>query len=430
MISSSKALQYGTNTFKFQTTIRVQLRHRLSRSRDAERGKAHSVAGPAMSPPWKTLLGLAVVLHRPVMTLLTLPGETGVTSLYALADINGLMAGSKRGAVYCVDRQEEATGTSNLQLRELPLPLEGDDPVRTPNPYPIYCMTSNDSQNTLFCGGGDRYVTVWVRQDDGNWRQKQRLGPHTGWVKDVWYDSHNHVLNSIGCNCIETWKQRENNDNDDNQQGVWKHWKHCSIESSVSEAATLSSDLLCLCPAVAVGFFLAGGVDGRIHLWNSELGQPVASVAAHVGRVNAMILAPKCRLFFSGSHDGTIKCWLMDADANTLPRTAAATLSVEEDARVTAMTCIKDGSTNAVRVFFGTQNGLIGLALAKKAATGGVDFVLQRTVHLEGGPTIHALAVLSCTHDGKASNTPTTLAVGHSLGLTNLQINQRCFNVN
>eukprot|EP00551_Chaetoceros_affinis_P007780 CAMPEP_0203670362 /NCGR_PEP_ID=MMETSP0090-20130426/6452_1 /ASSEMBLY_ACC=CAM_ASM_001088 /TAXON_ID=426623 /ORGANISM="Chaetoceros affinis, Strain CCMP159" /LENGTH=262 /DNA_ID=CAMNT_0050535195 /DNA_START=169 /DNA_END=954 /DNA_ORIENTATION=+ len=127
-------------------------------------------------------------------------------------------------------------------------------------PYPIYSMDSisccslqNGNRNNnqiILCGGGDRFVTIWEEVDEElvemnnggkqsccekktknyhndfendeqqynrnnpqcsstsnkkNWSINSRLGPHTGWVKDVIYDHTNDLIYSIGCNCIEIW---------------------------------------------------------------------------------------------------------------------------------------------------------------------------------------------------------------------------------
>ena len=69
--------------------------------------------------------------------------------------------------------------------------------------------------NYLVCGGGDRYVTIWeetkhISNDKESppapWKVTARLGPHTGWVKDIVYNSKQKRIYSIGCNCIESWE--------------------------------------------------------------------------------------------------------------------------------------------------------------------------------------------------------------------------------
>ena len=104
--------------------------------------------------------------------------------------------------------------------------------VSLSKPYPIYSMDvvdlnlhsnkdysdDNDYKNDrrmILCGGGDRFVTIWEKEkvnntnhrdtkndsnndeDDSNddkWSDHTRLGPHTGWVKDVVYDHANEFI--------------------------------------------------------------------------------------------------------------------------------------------------------------------------------------------------------------------------------------------
>lgn len=368
-------------------------------------------------------------------------GTTGVTSLCptTTGTRTGLVVGTKRGGLYSV-RLQDMKGNDNgaqVPLQDLNFRNDDDDhdhakqngasAARRPTiPFPIYSLATDDAQTTLFCGGGDRYVTVWEKQTKTHgWSKVQRLGPHTGWVKDVVYDKHHQVLHSIGCNCIETWKHQETDSETDNDnQQPWYLWKHSSIESSVSAGSTLSSDLLCLCLVAEMalpGYFVAGGVDGRIHLWGAGEAKPVSSVTAHAGRVNSLAAAPKARLLFSGSHDGTVKCWYMKGCADiALPAAASATLDAGGGARITTLTCVND-CLNSTQICFGTQNGLVGLASAGRVSNGGVEFSLLQTLQLDGGPTIHALAMLPPRQDESAS-TSTTLAVGHSLGMAFIDI--------
>mmetsp|Transcript_19541 Transcript_19541/g.24100 ORF Transcript_19541/g.24100 Transcript_19541/m.24100 type:complete len:567 (+) Transcript_19541:32-1732(+) len=235
-------------------------------------------------------------------------------------------------------------------------------------PYPIYCMDVilvKDKQNVIY-GGGDRYLTIWEeteqynkcdnqdskkKEDEEilyyynyNWYIQKRLGPHTGWVKDLVYDKKNHLIFSIGCNCVEIWSNGDSKDNNDivyeRSDNQWYHLQKLSIESSKELGSTLSSDLLCLSilkrtahngneiydgdendayddTNKASDYILAGGVDGRIHLWiiqdllssfqkSNEVGYDV--IAAHDGRINKILSCHKSKMLFSIGNDGFIQC--------------------------------------------------------------------------------------------------------------------------
>lgn len=202
-------------------------------------------------------------------------------------------------------------------------------------PYPIYSMQiiPNEKQSddlTIMCGGGDRFVTVWKgvqtqssdRSSSSTIPELQvvkQLGAHTGWVKSMAYfidrnieyeDEIVQYLCSIGCNCIEIWR---------NIEGEWLHEKKLQIDSSIEMGCTLSSDLLCLgvtnrlSTSYCERFLFAGGVDGRLHRWKissgSIDGECVEAVACHDGRVNALAI---CEIFdsvLSIGSDGCVRCF-------------------------------------------------------------------------------------------------------------------------
>lgn len=142
------------------------------------------------------------------------------------------------------------------------------------HPSPIYSIEVDPSSSTLFCGGGDRFVSVWMPVIQGNdasasanWHLVQRLGPHTGWVKDIYFDEESNVLYTIGCNYLYTWHRKDDQ---------WILRGQSSIQSDPVMGCTLSSDLLCLCFVKSFRLVISGGVDGRIHLWDTlELTNPL-----------------------------------------------------------------------------------------------------------------------------------------------------------
>ena len=229
-------------------------------------------------------------------------------------------------------------------------------------PYPIFSMTSlpttttdkgrsNDDGHVILAGSGDRYITVWEEQDvdaaESSWRIQEKLGPHTGWVKDLALSSKQEgekerFIFSIGCNCIEVWKTNMLDDGGGARR--YDHVHKLKIESSVDMGMTLSSDILCLATSslfhnsiVAdqtkkkqqeelkqsndIYWLFAGGVDGRIHRWticnNSFRDAEVVYAPGHDGRVNALLVCHKLQVAVSIGSDGCINCWMLDMDASS-----------------------------------------------------------------------------------------------------------------
>jgi len=238
----------------------------------------------------------------------------GVTALFHLASQKEVVIGTKRGLIYVVRDLSETQPFRDKWARRT---LLSEQPIQkstcsTPQQqsFPIYCIDSNPDGSTLFCGAGDRQVAVWNRQQDDvsgkSLVKSQSLGPHTGWVKDLEVDAQHQLVHSIGCNCIETWCWPPSGEE-------WVHKRKTTIESSPIAGCTLSSDLLCL-QRVAFGKeleqrILAGGVDGRIHVWESGTMNHIGSFAAHSGRVNALSFLPQRELVLSGGSDGRLLGW-------------------------------------------------------------------------------------------------------------------------
>ena len=250
----------------------------------------------------------------------------------------------------------------------------------------------------ILCGGGDRYLTIWQLPSSQSQSQQQQqtttattmnnnrphpnqnrnenvsisidvnvqqqLGPHTGWVKDVIYDNTHHLIYSIGCNCIEIWsysnsikqgmkERKEMEGRKDKME--WIHQQKLTVDSCTQQGCTLSSDLLCL-SLVLVHYhdnhdndhdthdtflvpelLLAGGVDGRIHIWkiikegmisssssssssssfstSSDTNNPqnvqfvkATSIPAHNGRLNKLLFCKHIQCLISIGNDGTVQC--------------------------------------------------------------------------------------------------------------------------
>lgn len=240
-------------------------------------------------------------------------------------------------------------------------------------PYPIFSMMSlhvNHNHHHVVSGSGNRYITIWEelednrqQEDDGigvsptSWRIKAKLGPHTGWVKDL-ASSHfptylakgrdvidkgeeeEKFIFSIGCNCIEVWKTTIHGE-------TYDHVYKLMIESSVEMGSTLSNDILCLATTPPAPYYyynnnnntsqkkkkseqqeeqkqqqqnhyylFAGGVDGRIHRWticnNSFSNAQVVNARGHDGRVNALLVCDTLQAVVSIGNDGVVKCWRLD----------------------------------------------------------------------------------------------------------------------
>ena len=302
--------------------------------------------------------------------------DVGVTSIISpltpLANDNGFRTdytnnthfyiGTKRGRLYEItlgkDQRHESHDISSFYFEKgycdsMPRKNNHYSSSLPLKPYPIYSMDCNKSvvnhnvsRPLLLSGGGDRYVTIWqaiegrktsndtlVSFNDsvyyGDWKLLTRLGPHTGWVKDVIFDASNQFIYSIGCNCIEIWS-KSICDNNDSQDHNWEHNRRLQIDSCKETGSTLSSDLLCLCLIDSshfshvedsesstfchqASYLCAGGVDGRIHVWSIQNKvefnhiQSISDYRAHNGRVNKMIICKKLGLLISVGHDGCIQ---------------------------------------------------------------------------------------------------------------------------
>ena len=373
--------------------------------------------------------------------------DQGVVSLSELKFANNtaskvpsvLVVGTKRGQLHTFqfateDAEEDDDDGANKRKdtiwnlkhkRELVTRMNDDNEdstsasAKSSVPYPIYSLllrrhphddagsSSGGDGGTrcwLFCGSGDRFITVFAGEQQqendkaGKWKwsQRQRLGPHTGWVKALAMTGTSSsssntgsqwLLHSIGCNCIETWEavcsiKDGGNGDVTNLIPIWKHKKKRAIESCPDQGSTLSSDLLCL--SMWKDWLLSGGVDGRLHIWTSdpeESAKPLFSMAAHDGRVSALgVLGPVSSnnqqgfLLFSIGHDGQLQCRKFVEDSSVESKLQDP-LSEDRDnllgcyaivdghennpMRLTALSCdfVKDNS--AVQLLIGSASGTL-----------------------------------------------------------------------
>jgi len=376
-----------------------------------------------------------------------LPGSVMSLAIAPLPRADGggsyeIFAGMKRGTIELLQLKGNdddilhvsgsVGATSGVGLP--PPPSSGEARKSPPSALPIYSLAFDTDCSHLFAGGGDRYVSVWKRpemHDHGGctrWMRTQRLGPHTGWVKDILFAAGDEQLvRSIGCNCIETWSKATGGDNDD--ESNWTHNSKVSLESSPALGSTLSSDLLCLCQ-YQHGMFFAGGVDGRINLWGSSSSGArketiVATVAAHGGRVNALVYEPRHGVLFSGSHDGTVKCWSVRSFADDKGAVPSISLISEvlagEGVRITSLACWP--STRWVSVFYGTQKGTVGVATYNVEDDGeagrisSLEGIDTTALKLPGDPSTNALSVFPSA----TSSSRCRILVGHFFGASLLE---------
>jgi WD40 repeat protein len=410
--------------------------------------------------------------------------------------------GTKRGRVVQIGLPPPSSfSISSVRIHDI---LSGDnldndakrgDVKLVSKPYPIFslmCVLQNGCDDEeedgndyeLLAGGADRYVTVWRRrkrkhQDEGSqlhsrgsWLMEEHLGPHTGWVKDMAMikmrqkkasDDRRVFLFSIGCNCIEVWSRNGGN---------YQHMHKLKIESSVQMGSTLSSDILCLATASisklnnrddcsdgtidgTINLLLAGGVDGRMHLWTmtttksetvhgnaSIIFNCVGSISAHQGRVNAIAVCPVMNVVISVGNDSSIHCRQITSSLllsswetriiNLAVDHEGEIIAVEEDdsesstrrgLKITSL-CIVDETARQSTIAIGTSCGrlaLIDITLSEIRINDCIMTQLRDTMKLdvetdedgkEDEVVIHALCA------GRRYDDIQRILVGHARGLT------------
>ena len=330
----------------------------------------------------------------------------------------GVLVGNKRGTLQIFKsrhgnhHQNEPLLIDNKAAAFLEKDQTNGETFRRPSP--VFCLDATPDGALVFSGAGDRYVSVWEKEKDNGdcWNCIETLGPHTGWVRSILYNSATDRLHSIGCNCIETWCRRCQDDS-----GQWQHWKKSTIESSPEEGATLSSDLLCLCPLLLGDdsvYFVAGGVDGRLHVWDSHsMGKPLFSApAAHDGRVNAMEFSKKSNLLVTAGNDGKVKCWKCHIADHRIDLVGEFVVVGDEQEESSRVTCLWTQDFGGVHdyIFCGTN---VGEVLLLKLPNGSPPLKLTTTFQLAQRPIVHCL----CMYKEKNQEEP-DLWVGHSNGLS------------
>jgi len=408
--------------------------------------------------------------------LSSLPVNQGSTAIFELPQCLSTSPGDENDRIQSRPFHDVLVGDKRGNARILRFNLEDDGSIAgaatliselSHGPaLPVFSLAAEQETETLFVGGGDRYVSVWQKQQSNGelvWNRVQRLGPHTGWVKAIATSEERRrnaspKIYSIGCNRIESWEySRLNRNNNSDERVVWRHFDTVSIDSSPTKGAacTLSSDLLCLaqccCTSTStsqtgtyqnstVRIMAAGGVDGRIHFfWNDDENdgklKPANVVSAHKGRINALHFDPAQQLLFSVSHDGSLHCWslaILDQSAggrqhHELVVSRVASHCFGEDYRITALHCWREHSNadpkdrTVICIAAGTHNGcvyLLTLRPVDSRSRVAFEFGLFRDIQIaaeDDPPVITSLCALQLP-SGYNKAIGVNLLVGHSQG--------------
>ncbi len=370
-------------------------------------------------------------------------GIGGTTSLHWLSKNSSLLIGTKKGGIV----YHSIDDSTNILAEKQPKSADGLgrwDEIESneyKTKYPIYSMeamlpnsvidpSSYIDYVVLFCGSGDRWISVWKlgkKNDVSDFEFVQKLGPHTGWVKDLVYDDNNQILHSIGCNCIETWDCSSLVQTSD---PVISHKRKRAIENSPTMGTTLSSDLLCLCllpPKGDESLLVTGGVDGRIHLWlsnpsaatNFDGNSPLHTISAHEGRVNKIVYSSSTKTIFTVGNDGTLCAFRLSEDGFKLvSRLQLGEESSEESLRITVVSIMDEfEEEGACSLGLGCSNGKLYFVTANDIAKGdNISLVADENIMIAENSMIYSIA---CE---KGPNTASRLWIGHASGLAMVDI--------
>ena len=309
------------------------------------------------------ILALLLLDLTVVVALVTpLLHDQGITSLVeSPGDVDDkiFFLGTKKGKILQLQLEVSEDDENDGSIRFLDLDIHDSK-------YPIFSLavapscTSTAEVMCLFCGGGDRYISVARAKKNDEFECQQRLGPHTGWIKDLQFDdssSTEQCLYSIGCNRIESWKLAHH------ETIMFEKKMTRSIDNSPQDGATLSSDLLCLVivKSQEKNFLLSGGVDGRIHIWSTTGSHPSpdSSTRIHNGRVNRLVFSPRSDLIFSVGHDGVLcASGVVNNDDNSPCLDLKCTLHFPNSPRLSSL-AVLDEADQAVDLAVGTTDGAV-----------------------------------------------------------------------
>ena len=144
--------------------------------------------------------------------------------------------------------------------------------------------------------------------------------------------------------------------------------------------------------AVAVspddGVVASGDFDGGMRLWDAQTGEPLLTLNAHKGPVATIAFAPVGREIWTGSEDGTLLIWDLDA-------TGVRSYFPDETDPVTSLAFAGD------RVAIGLRNGFVAV----------VDRKTEQPV-LHASPHSGAVTSLRFTDDGRLLTVSGRPAIG------------------
>ena len=375
-----------------------------------------------------------------------LPSLGGITSILSSphapsSDTSTYFIGTKRGKIKQVNIPIDLSSVqSNDDMLQQTIQIEDieDTNGKIIKPYPIFSLLDCEMLNNhdVLAGGGDRYITVWRQNEQGDWTIVDQLGPHTGWVKDLATFSCSSFdlekdnddgmyIFSIGCNCIEVWCTID---------GKYKHVHKLQIDSSVELGCTLSSDLLCLATYAEdqinsndeKNYLFSGGVDGRVHRWcisNNEF-LSAGAFSAHDGRVNGLVVCQSMGVLVSIGSDGYVHCRLIDSAPNPL-KWKVVSLDITDYFRKDSDTiltqrkatslCIVYEDSRKAEMCVGTSCGYVLLININKADdmihASIINNVYISSEKVEEKVVVHAL----CSNQYEDSR---RILIGHSNGLS------------
>ncbi len=387
----------------------------------------------------------AIAVRSQSQHLQHVAGIGGTTSVRWCSSGSSLVIGTKKGGIYwsSVQKQKEISNNDeenpsadgNWEMDDEMVRWSKLESKEYKTKYPIYSMAtalSSFDDDYLFCGSGDRWISVWklsanaISGSDAEFVQK--LGPHTGWVKDIVYDEESRLLHSIGCNCVESWDcstliQEESTTH---KSSIIAHTTKRAIENSPTMGTTLSSDLLCLCllppTKSSPRLLVTGGVDGRILLWlsdpttfaaktNLDGENPLHTASAHDGRVNKIVYSSTMNTIFTVGNDGLL-CAFRASIEEGFEEISKLKIDAKSSLRITVAS-IMSGSGKQGRCYLalGSSNGELFFVKAQINPNDGIDFSVQDdSITLEDGSMVYSMI-------SEKGSDRSRLWVGHASGL-------------
>jgi WD40 repeat protein len=197
-----------------------------------------------------------------------------VTSLFFSADGSKLISGSEDKKIKIWNPADLKDGKPVTTLS----PESGTIVGALMIPEPPFIITV----------GAENKIKIWG--EDGNMVFEIDTG-HEGGVKSMGGNPKQAMLYSGGAD------------------GVLKYWSQGAqgaFEGKQGSAVTVIG-------AFADGSkILSGGADGKVKIWDAESYKEKATIEAHKGSVNAILVTPDGKLILTGGADKKVKVWSPD----------------------------------------------------------------------------------------------------------------------